>query len=105
MHRTMVPATEWDRKLIADLAAKRAGLGKSEVVRIRGLAATHETCLLGDIAQVLPVAIAPRGSNCEGALVDALRLTSISAFGGGNHPRPGNLRHRRIVVRGCSRIG
>jgi hypothetical protein len=32
MHRPMMPAAEWDRELNADLAAERAGLGKSEVV-------------------------------------------------------------------------
>ena len=52
MHRTMVAATEWDRELIADLAAECAGLGKSEVVGVRGLAAAHETRLLGDVVQV-----------------------------------------------------
>jgi hypothetical protein len=58
MHRPVMPATERDRELIADLAAERARLGEAQVVGIRGLAAAHETCLLGDIAQVLPVAIA-----------------------------------------------
>ena len=81
MHCTMMPATEWDRKLIADLAAERAGLGKSEVVGVRGLAAAQETCLLGDIAQVLPVAIATRGSEGENALIDALRLINVRAVG------------------------
>src|SRR5215472_13024706 len=104
VHRTMMPATERNRELIADLATERARLGKSEVVGVRRLAAAHEARLLGDVAQVLPVAIATRGSDREDALVDALRLTSLSAFGGGNHLR-GNLRHRRIIVRGCSRIG
>ena len=80
----MMPATERDRELIADLAAERAGLGKSEVVRVRRLAAAHETCLLGDIAQVLPVAIATRCSNREDALVDALCLTRAGAFRGGS---------------------
>jgi hypothetical protein len=50
MHRPVMPATERDRELIADLAAECAGLGEAQVVGIRGLAATHETCLLGDIA-------------------------------------------------------
>jgi len=88
----MMPSTERDRELIADLAAKRTGLGKSEVVGIRWLAATHETRLLGDIAQVLPVAIAPRGSDRKDALVDALRLTGVHAFGGGNRFGPGSSR-------------
>src|SRR5262249_61723911 len=69
MHRPVMPATERDRELIADLAAECAGLGEAQVVGIRGLAAAHETCLLGDIAQVLPVAIAPRGCKDEHALV------------------------------------
>src|SRR6516165_4417605 len=98
MHRTMMPAAEWDRELVADLAAERARLGKSEVVGVRGLATAKETRLLGDKAQVLPVAIAPRGSDRENALVDALRLTSVSAFGGGNPLRLRNLRHRRLTI-------
>src|SRR6516164_259326 len=105
MHRTMMPAAERDRELIADLAAERTGLGESEVVGVRGLAAAHQTRLLGDVAQMLPITIATRGSDREDALVDAPRLTSVSAFGGGNHLGPGNLRHRRIIVRGCSRLG
>jgi len=74
MHRTMMPAAEWDGELIADLAAERARLREPEVMGIRGLAAAHETRLLGDVAQVLPVAIAARSSDREDALVDALHL-------------------------------
>jgi hypothetical protein len=81
MHRTMMPATEGDRELIADLAAERTGLGKSEVVGVRGLAAAQETRLLGDIAQVLPVAIATRGSEREDAFVDAVDRRRVAAFG------------------------
>src|SRR6266508_1059826 len=105
MHRTMMPATEWDHKLIADLAAQRAGLGESKMVGVRGLAAAHEARLLGDIAKVLAAAIATRGRDREDALVDTLRLTGVGAFGGGKHLRPFNLRHRRIIVRGRSPIG
>src|SRR5262249_49132941 len=105
VHRSMMPAAEWDRELIADLAAERTWLGKSEVVGIRWLAAAQETRLLGDITKVLPVAIAPRRSDCEDALIDALRLTSVSAFCGGNHLRPSNLGHRRIIVGGCGCLG
>src|SRR5262245_30070543 len=101
----MMPSTERDGELIADLAAERTGLGETKVVWIRGLAAAHETCLLGDVAQVLPVAIATRGGDREDALVDALHLTRVGPFGGGNHLRPYNLRQRRIIVRGSSRIG
>src|SRR5262249_61702555 len=97
MYRTMMPTTEGNGELIADLTPERAGLGETEVVGVRRLAAAHETCLLSDITQVLPVAIATRGSDREHALVDAFRLTSVSAFGGGN-PLRCNLRHRRIIV-------
>ena len=93
MHRTMMPATERDRELIADLAAERARLGKSEVVGVRGLAAAHETRLLGDIVKVLPVAIATRGSDREDALVDALRLARVGAFRGDIHLGYSTLRH------------
>jgi len=75
MHRAVMAAAEWDRELIAELAAERAGLGEPEVVGVRGLAAAQETGLLGDVAKVLPVAIAPRGCDREDALVDALHLT------------------------------
>src|SRR5262249_41571901 len=98
MRSTMMPATERDCELIADLAAERARLRETEVVGVRGLAAAHETCLLGDIAQMLPVAIAAWGRDREDALVDALRLTRVGAFGGGDHLRPSNLRHRRIIL-------
>src|SRR5262249_10601517 len=101
----MVPSAKRDRELIADLAAERTGLREPEMMGVRGLAAAQETRLLGDIAQMLPVAIAPRGRDREDALVDALRLTSVSAFGGGNHLGPGNLRDWRIVVQECSLIG
>src|SRR5262249_26247325 len=98
VHRAMMPAAEWDRELVADLAAERTGLSKSEVVGIRRLAAAQQTRLLGDIAQVLTVAIATRGSDREDALVDALRMTSVCAIGGGNHLRLRNLRHRRLTI-------
>src|SRR5215472_5604339 len=71
VHRAMMPAAEWDHELVADLAAERAGLGKSEVVGVRGLATAQETRLLRDKAQVLPVAIATRRRDREDALVDA----------------------------------
>src|SRR5262245_59986296 len=105
MHCTMMPATEWDREFIADLATERTGLGESEVVGVRWLAAADQTRLLGDTAQMLPVAIAPRGSDREDALVDALRWTRVDAFGDGSHLRCRNLKHRRIVVRESRSFG
>ena len=67
----MVPTAERDSELVTDLSAERAGLGESKMVGVRGLAAAHEARLLGDIAKVLPVAIAPRRRNCQHALIDA----------------------------------
>ena len=104
MCRPVMPSTERDGELITDLAAEGTGLREPEMVGVGGLAAAHETRLLGDIAQVLPVAIAPWGSNREDAFVDALRLIRGGAFGGGSPLRSGTLRHRRLIVRGRSRI-
>src|SRR5262245_40261279 len=56
MHRTMMPAAERDRELIADLAAEGTGLREPEMMGVRGLAAAQQTRLLGDVAKVLPVA-------------------------------------------------
>src|SRR5207248_1112455 len=105
MHRSMMPATEWDRELIADLAAERTGLGETEVVGIGGLAAADEARLLHDIAQVLSVAIATRGSEREEALVDALRVIWGDGFGADGVLRSRWPNYRRIVRRSCSRIG
>src|SRR5260370_973820 len=59
MHRTMMPATQWDSKLITDLAAERARLGKVQGGGCsEGLRPADETCLLGDLAKVLAFAIA-----------------------------------------------
>src|SRR5262245_34125548 len=105
MHRTMMPSTERHNEFIADLATERARLGESEVVRIGRLATAQQTRLLRDIAQVRPVAIAARRRERENALVDDVRLTRVGAFGGGIHRDPGNLRYRRLIVRGCSNLG
>ena len=88
----MVPSAERDSELVTYLAAQRAGLGESKMVGVRGFAAAQQTRLLSDVAEVLPVAIATRGRDRENALVDALRLTSVDACGGGDHMRAGNLR-------------
>jgi hypothetical protein len=67
----MVPSAERDSELVTDLAAERAGLGESKMVGVGRLAAAHEARLLGDIAKVLPVAIATRSRDCQHALIDA----------------------------------
>src|SRR5262245_5610095 len=110
MRRAMMPSTERDYEFIADLATKGARLGKSEVVGIRRLAATQQTRLLRNVAQVRPVAIAPRRRDREGALVNALDLrrvgylTRVGAFGVGIYLEPSNLSHRKFIVRRCRRL-
>jgi len=79
MHRTMMPTAEWDRKLIADLAAERTRLHETEVVRVRGPAAAHKARLLGDIAKVLAVAEATGGGDCQETFVDAFGLMMSGA--------------------------
>ena len=88
----MVPSAEGDSELVTDLAAQRARLSESKMVGVRRLAAAHEARLLGDIAKVLPVAIATRRGDRQHTLVDAPCLTSVDACGGGDHMRAGNLR-------------
>jgi hypothetical protein len=105
MHRPVMAAAERDRELIAHLAAERTRLGKSDVVRVRGLAATDETRLLGDIAQMLPVAIAPRGGDRENALIDALSLTRGGGMGADGFLLAKRRSHPRIVARGSNRLG
>src|SRR6266540_1101764 len=105
MRGPVMHAAERDREFVARLTAKRAWLHVAQMMGIGWLAATDEARLLHDVAKVLPVAIATRGSHGEDALVDALRLTLVGAFGGGNHLQRSNLRHRRIIVRGRSPIG
>src|SRR5262249_12390205 len=99
MHCTMMPAAEWDCELIADLAAERTRLGKTEVVGVRGLAAADEARLTGDVAQMLPVAIAPRRSDRENALVDALRLIRGGGFGADAFLQPSRRSQLIIIVR------
>jgi hypothetical protein len=60
MHRAVMRAAEGDREFIARFAAERARLHKSDVMRVRGLAATQQAWLLHHEAKVVPVAIAAR---------------------------------------------
>jgi len=46
MYFAMVSATEWNCELITDLAAERWGLGKAQMMSIRGTASTNQTRLL-----------------------------------------------------------
>jgi hypothetical protein len=74
MHRAMVGAAQRNGEFIAHLAAERPRLQVAKMVRMRLFAAADEARLLRDITKVLSVPIAPRCSDCEHALVDAVGL-------------------------------
>ena len=44
---SMVPTTQWDRELVADLAAERRCLGKAQMMGIGGAAAADQAWLRG----------------------------------------------------------
>ena len=78
MDCAMMRATERDGEFIAGLAAERPRLQVAEMMRIGLFAAADETRLLGNIAKVLAVSIAPRCRNDEHALVDAVGLIEVA---------------------------
>jgi hypothetical protein len=78
MDRAMMRAAEWDGEFVAGLAAERPRLQEAEMMRIGLFAAADEACLLGNIAKVLGVSIAPRCRNDERALVDARGLIEVA---------------------------
>ena len=55
VHLAMVPSTQGDGELVADLAAERPALRKAQVMGIRRLATTNQTRLLGHMSDVIPV--------------------------------------------------
>src|SRR5262249_42925873 len=93
MDRAVMRAAERDGEFVARFAAERPRLQIAKMMRIGLFAPADETCLLGDITQVLPITIATRRGDREHALVDAFRLTSVCAVGGGIHLRLRNRRH------------
>ena len=74
MDGAVMRAAERDSEFIAHFAAQRPRLQVAKMMRIGLFAAANEARLLGNIAKVLAVAIAPRCRNDELALVDAIRL-------------------------------
>ena len=60
MDRAMMRAAERDGEFIAHFAAERPRLQVAEMMRIGLFAAADEARLLGNIAKVLAVSIAPR---------------------------------------------
>ena len=60
MHLTVMSPAQRNRKLVADLPAKRRRLGKAQMVSIGGPTTTDQTRLLGNGFNVLPIANATR---------------------------------------------
>ena len=60
MHLTVMSPAQRNRKLVADLPAKRRRLGKAQMVSIGGPTTTDQTRLLSDGFNVLPIANATR---------------------------------------------
>jgi hypothetical protein len=74
MNRAVMPAAERYHKLVAHLAAERARLRESEMMRVGGFAGADQAGLRGDEPQMLPVAITFWLGEREDALVDARRV-------------------------------
>src|SRR4029077_12985409 len=84
MDRPVMRAAEWDGKFVARFAAERPRLQVAKMVRIGLFAAADEACLLGNVAKVLPVSMAPRCRNHEHALVDAVGRIEVAVCLGVN---------------------
>src|SRR5262249_54463945 len=69
MHRAVMRAAERVGKFIARFATKRARLHKSDMMRIRGLAAAQQAGLLHHEPKVIPVAISSRPPHRKHALI------------------------------------
>src|SRR5262249_8353707 len=87
MHPVVMRAAERDGKFIARFAAERPRLHKSDVMRIRGLAAAQQARLLHHKAKVVPIAIAAGRGHRERALIDAdlmsIRLANLLSTSAG----------------------
>src|SRR4249919_3746164 len=80
MDRAVMRAAERDGKFVAHFAAERPRLQVAKMMRIGVFAAADETRLLGNIAKVLGVSIAPRCRNHEHALINALGLIEVVVY-------------------------
>jgi hypothetical protein len=81
MNCAMVGAAKRNGEFIAGLAAERARLHKSNVMRVRGLAAAQHARLLGYEPQMLLVAVAAGSAQREDALVDPTGLVPLGDAG------------------------
>ncbi len=64
--------TQWDRELIADLAAERSALREAQVVGVRGPSAANQTRLLGNRFDMIAVTNPTRLRQGQHALIDHL---------------------------------
>ena len=97
VQQPVMDAAQRNRELIAHLAPERARLHVLKVMRVAGPAAADEAGLLGDVAQMLTVAMAARYRNCKPAFVDGDWLRRIGsgifyAHGCGDHLRCADFR-------------
>src|SRR5262245_6469311 len=74
MNLAMMGAAQRYSEFVAGLTAERPRLGVSKMMWVRWFAAADEAWLLSDVTQMVPVAVPPRCSNREHALVDAAGL-------------------------------
>jgi hypothetical protein len=70
MEHTMVGTAKRNHELVADPAAQRARLGKSQVVGVRRPASAQQARLRGYELQVRAIAVAPRFAMRKSAFVD-----------------------------------
>jgi hypothetical protein len=70
----MMPTAERDGELVADLASKRSGLGKAQVMGVTGLATADKTGLLRHMADVVTIADPARLGEWQKTLVDRPRV-------------------------------
>jgi hypothetical protein len=70
MKDSMVGPAERNRELVADPAAQRPWLGKSEMMSVRRPASAQETRLRGYELEMRAIAVAARFAQGEGAFVD-----------------------------------
>src|SRR5215469_12651590 len=79
MDGAVMRAAERDGEFVARFAAERPWLQVAKMMRIGLFAAADETCLLGNITKVLPVAVPPLCRKDWHALVDAVELIKVAA--------------------------
>jgi hypothetical protein len=78
MQLAMVAPTQRNRELVADLSSHCPALGKPKVMGVRRAPSADQAGLLGDRADVIAVANAPRFRESECRLVDACSLAGTS---------------------------